>query len=115
MRWTTGNEQIHRDDRRGAIADLGVVHKWTPGDGAGPDGDNDLGLRDGIVSLLQRQFHVAADRAGDEKSVGMARRRHELDAESAKVPADRAQNVRVRFACVSPTRADLAQAQGSAE
>ena len=55
------------------------------------------------------------DRAGDEQSVGVARRGDELDAEAAEIPADGAEHVGVGLAGVAAAGADLPQPQRAAE
>ena len=55
------------------------------------------------------------DRAGDEQAVGVARRRHELDAEPAEVEDDRAEDVDVGLAPVAAARGHLAQLERPAE
>ena len=115
MRRTAGDEEIDRHDRRGAVVHLGVADERPAGDRAGADGDHDLRRRHGVVGLLQRQFHVLRHRAGDEQPVGVARRGHELDAEAAEIPADRAEHVGVGLAGVAAAGAHLPQPQRAAE
>src|SRR6185312_15677671 len=38
-----------------------------------------------VVSVLQRRFHIARNRAGNQKHVGMTWRRHEMNAEAFDV------------------------------
>jgi len=109
-----GDVQIHRDDGVGAVVLLGVADVGTAGDGAGADRDDDAGLGDGLVGLLQGDAHVLGDRAGDEQAVGVTRRGDHLDAEAGEVEDHRPQHVDVRLAAVAPTGAHLAQLERAA-
>src|SRR5688500_2843920 len=100
MRWAAGDEEIDGDEGTGAVKDFGMVDVRTTGDGAGADGDDDLRIGDDSVGFLDGQGHVLRNRAGDEQAIGVSGRGDELDAEAAKIPADGAQNVHIRFAAV---------------
>src|SRR5262245_30159651 len=60
---TAGDEQIDRDDSGRAVTLFGVVDERSPRDGAGPDGDDELGCGGTFVGILEGEFHVLRDRA----------------------------------------------------
>ena len=61
-------------------------------------------------SAASAVFHVFGYRPGDQKPVGMARRRDKLDAEPSQVEHDRAQHVDVGLAGIAAAGADLTAA-----
>ena len=115
MRRAARDVEIHRDDGIRAVVNLWMVHVWTAGDRAGPGGNDDLRLRNGIVGLLERELHVLGDGSRDQQPVGMPRRGDVLDAEAPEVEDDRSEDIDVRLAAVAAARAHHPELQGAAE
>jgi hypothetical protein len=108
---TSRNEEIDRDNVACAIENLWVIPERASRDRTRAHGNHDFRLGHGRVSLLKREVHVASDRPGDQKSIGMPRRRYELDAEARQVEDNRIKNVDVSFASVASAGAYLSKFQ----
>src|SRR5206468_3507737 len=93
------------------VVNLGVVHVGTAADGARSDGDNELGGRHGGIGFQERRPHVLGHRPRHNNAVCMARRSHELDAESAEVENHRVEHVEIRLATVAAAGAYLPELQ----
>lgn len=115
MRRTAGNKEIDWQNSFRTIQNFGMIAKWAAGDRARTDCDHNLRVRHGLVGLLEREPHVPGNGTGDEKTVRMAGRRHELDAEASKIEDDGIKDVNVRFASVASAGADLPELERAAE
>ena len=93
----------------------GWPRKMPPEMAEAPTAITIFGCRDRLVGLDQGQFHVLADRAGDDDAVGMAGRGDELDAESAHVENDGAEDVQIGLGRAVTAGADLAKLERAAE
>jgi len=113
MRRTAGDVQVDRKHRVGPVVDLGASFEGPSVDGAGPDGDHDLGIRDRLVGLLQGKFHVLRDGSGNHEPVGMPGRCDELDAEAGEVEDDVVQCLKLQVAPAAAPRADRSQFEGT--
>src|SRR5262245_8440605 len=71
--WAAGDIKVNGNDAVGAVMDFGMVDVRPAGDGASADGNDDLGRRNSVVSLLQCEAHVFRNGTGDEQAVGVAR------------------------------------------
>src|SRR3989338_2714530 len=90
VRGAAGNVEIDGEGvRRGgwvvrAHQDRRTSPERAPADGAGADGNDEPGLRNGVVRFLKGQLHVFRDGAGQENPVRVPGRGDELNAEPAK-------------------------------
>jgi len=95
MRRAAGDIEVHRQQPVGPIMHLLVAGIRASGNGARSNRNDQLGSRRCFIGFLQRLAHIFRDRTGDQQSVGMSGRGHELDAASPQVP--RSTNVTARW------------------
>lgn len=107
MGWTARNEQVHRQPAFSAIVRLWMIDIRPAGNGAGTDRNYNPGIRHGLIRLHQSETHVFGNWSGDEQSVGMSGRSHELNAEPAEIVDDRTEHIDFDLTAVAPARADL--------
>ena len=93
MRRAAGNVEINWQSRGRTIQNLRIAGEGPASNRAGPDSDDDSWFGHGVPGFLQGQLHVFGNAAGDEQSVGMARRGDELNSETAEIPPDCSQHV----------------------
>lgn len=86
----------------------------SAGNRTGTGGDHPHRTGGGIVSFFQGKQHVAGDRAGDEDTIRVTGRRHDLDPEPSHIPGESAEDVEIQFTCGASTGGDLADLQGFA-
>ena len=115
VRRATGNEEIDGQQFAAAVVDLWMIQERAAADCTGADGDHKLGAGHGGIRVQQGGPHILAYRPGDDDAVGMAGRRHELNAETAQVENHRAQDVEVRLAGIAAPCADLAEFERAAQ
>src|SRR5262245_46447735 len=70
-------------------------------------------FRNGLVGLLQSDAHVFGHWAGNQKTVSVSRRCHELDPKSAQIEHQRVQDIDVGLTSITAPGADLPQLEGT--
>jgi len=115
MRRTSGNEEIDGYNLARTVENLGMVPERASRDRARADRDDYFRMGHGRVGLLEREVHVAGNGTGDQESVRMPRRRHELNAEASQVENNRIKNVNVSFASIAAAGADLSEFERTSE
>ena len=99
--WTSRNINIHRKYLVDAPQRRIVHAEDAATDAASSYRDDYLGFRHRPMRLQQRKFHVPRDGTGDQKHVGMTRRRNELDSEAFDVVDRIVQSDNLQFASVA--------------
>ncbi len=107
MRGAAWNKEIHGKELVCAIHNLRMITKRSARNCARTDSYHDLGFRNRLVGLFERQAHVLSDSAGDQEPVGMSWRRHKLNTEPTQIEHHGVQHIDVGFAPVAPACADL--------
>ena len=110
-----GYIQIYRDNPVGPIVNFRVVNIRTSGNSAGAYCNYNLGAGHSFVGFLESQFHILRYRAGNQQTVGMARRGDKLNPEPAQIEYDRAEYDGVRFAGIAAAGTDLPQFERAAQ
>jgi len=96
VRRTARNIQIDRQQTIQALGDFGAAAEWAAGQRATAHGDHNFGSRRGLIGLQQGCFHIPGNGACHDDSIGMARRRHKVDAEAGQTAADTWRSCRER-------------------
>ena len=115
MRGASGNEEVDWKEMVSAIENFRPISIRTTGDRACADCNHNLWIGHGLICLLERDPHIAGNRTGNQETVRMTRRCHELDPEASQVKHDGIQDVNVRFAPVTAAGAHLPELERSAE
>ena len=89
-----------------------AVESWaavedSAADGVGPGEDENLGVGDGVVGVEEWVRHVLGYWACEDDAVGVSRRGHEADSETANVEIDVASGVEFHLAAAVASGGDL--------
>src|SRR5437879_5229904 len=114
-RRAAGNRDVDRDDVRDPAAARVALAEDSPRAPAVADRDHQLRVGGGLPGAPERGFHIPRHGTGYEQHVGVARARHELDAQALKVVVGAVHRVDLELAAVARAGIHVPDRQRAAE